>query len=320
MSFAFAVLTFLAWGGYPYIELVEVSTFAGAVNTVVNFIPWIPDWLYKLRFVVSALLVLLLAGPLFKHVLREKVLLIKHHSFANQLAGYNMRLFQPYKLTNVDIKLDDKIFNIEKALRYQDDEMKKILQQPFAHYFYYGIAHTPFVFCAGFLFGDECNVRLLHKKRTNDSVFDELKNMDNENLSITRSEHAPSVSSDELLLVICTSLEITDDDMLCFNPDSKHLLKFELASKSFDNISSYQQMERYRNEIYHQMREKCKNYSIKTVHIVAATSVAFTFFLGQGISETHDPDIIIYHYENSTYPWGLRVKVNAERSLVRVCD
>jgi len=317
LIFIFGVFVFLAWGGYPYIELVEVSTFVGTVNTVVNFIPWIPEWLHGLRYVISALFALLIICLVLKHIYRENALLIKHYSFAKQLVGHNKRVFEPYKLTTVEIDLFGMLENIPSAFRYQDKELGNALRQPFLHYFYYGIAHTPFVFRAGFQFGDECNIRILHKRRKNESVFVELSKHDDENLFLVRSESNPvEKTSDELLLVISTSLRINDEEMSCLNPTSKHILKFELATKSFDNISSYAQMERYRNEILYHMREKCKDKGINTVHLVASTSVAFSFFIGQGLSETHDPEIIVYHYENNTYPWGLRIKSSDETALV----
>lgn len=39
---------------------------------------------------------------------------------------------------------------------------------------YYGVAHIPFAFLAGYDFGDQSKIHIFHRKRHNDEVFEEL--------------------------------------------------------------------------------------------------------------------------------------------------
>ena len=50
--------------------------------------------------------------------------------------------------------------------------------------------------------------------------------------------------------------------------------------------------------------------------MVLSTSVAFTFYLGQQLNNRQTPQIIVYHYENGTYPWGIRIKENWDKAYV----
>jgi len=313
-------INILAFGGEPHLMRIEFDPVVDVVRTIVNFVPDISLWLYNIRAITAIVLLLVVACYLVKLFYRERALIFKHFSFVKQIADYDEKLSTIYRLKVVEIGLPDKMTNINEALMYQDSEIHDALQKTYNYYFYYGIAHTPFIFRAGYVFGDECNVRLLHKKRENSSCFTELKKSDSENLRLDINETSPEEQSNELLVIISTTFEVLDSELDCLEPKSKHQLKFELQSKSFDNLSSYNQLERYRNDIFYAMRNLCKKYEINTIHLVASTSVTFSFFLGQGLSATHDPVVIVYHYdkqnENHKYPWGIKIMNEAEFSLV----
>lgn len=54
------------------------------------------------------------------------------------------------------------------------------------------------------------------------------------------------------------------------------------------------------------MREIVSSANIEKIHLVLSTSSDFTFFLSQGFSKYHDPEIIVYQYDRSDsqkYPW-----------------
>ena len=76
----------------------------------------------------------------------------------------------------------------------------------------------------------------------------------------------------------------------------------------FDSIDSYAAMNRLRKGILEKIRETVKEKNIMRIHMVLATSSDFTFFLAQGFSKNHDPEIVVYHYDRKTavkYPWGI---------------
>ena len=246
-------------------------------------------------------------------------LVIKHFSFSKVIADHDEKLLEEMRSKLVEIDLVDKMNDICSAVKYQDTVLANALTKKYHHFFYYGIAHTPFIFRLGLCFDDGANIHLLHKKRDNNSLFCELKQDGSENMHLEKVTIFADNQSTELLVAISTSLSIVENDLGCFNPSSMHQLRFNLQGMDFDSISSYAQMKRYRHEILHLIRDFSKKYGIVTIHLMASTSAAFSFFIGQGISKTHDPKVIVYHYEKNSkpcYPWGLRIQKAPDVSLV----
>ena len=66
--------------------------------------------------------------------------------------------------------------NIVDAIRIQDTLIEEALNDcdKSTELFYYGIAHIPLIFRAGFQVGDEGKVRLLHKYRNDQPLFKEV--------------------------------------------------------------------------------------------------------------------------------------------------
>lgn len=91
---------------------------------------------------------------------------------------------------------------------------------------------------------------------------------------------------------------------------------FESNHFSVDSILSYVQAENFRNFIMHAIRTSVKKYGIKKIHLAISSSVAFTFFLAQAFSAQHDPRVVVYHYDNGDYPWGICMKRKAESAVV----
>ena len=118
--------------------------------------------------------------------------------------------------------------------------------------------------------------------------------------------------SNEMLVVVATSLPVTYEDLAAFHSGNFcYELHFEMENDSmygFDSIDSYAAMNRLRKGILEKIRETVKEKNIMRIHMVLATSSDFTFFLAQGFSKNHDPEIVVYHYDRNTavkYPWGI---------------
>lgn len=85
-----------------------------------------------------------------------------------ELAPIEKGLVNPYKIKKCDIDLYQEVKNgkLSTALEKQDSIIERLKRERKAHQpiFYCGIAHTPFVFRAGFSIGDESNnITALHK-------------------------------------------------------------------------------------------------------------------------------------------------------------
>lgn len=132
------------------------------------------------------------------------------------------------------------------------------------------------------------------------------------------------ISHREMLVVIATSLKVTDEDLKCFqsNFNINYCLHFHMKNDNmydFDSIDSYNTMTRLRTEIMKIVRQKSKKGNVDKIHLVLATSSDFAFYLAQDFSKQHDPEVIVYQYSNISaekYPWGISCNSAPEKAVI----
>ncbi len=181
---------------------------------------------------------------------------------------------------------------------------------------YGGIMHTPLILRLGYQLGDETYFKLFHKKR-DESCFKLLKD---KNIYIG---NYPKIKvekelkeSNELIISIATTFEITKEQLKQFDIDKNNYIKFETTNKGFDVIESEEQVNQYKKYIFDEIRAVYREKKIKIIHLCISSSVAFTFALGQGFSKNYDPEVIIYNYEKQEYAWGLKLFEKSENSII----
>ena len=214
--------------------------------------------------------------------------------------------------------------NVCKAISTQTellDQLKKSYK-PDIPVYYTGIAHTPFIFLAGYTVSDRiAKVTALHKS-VNSEFFKEL-----DNGAQIKQNKTPNVKpeffdlfsqggkekQDQLLVTVETSFEIKNQDIECFKSKTNRVLRFSFKSPALlerDSIDTVLLQSQWCLFFWENLRQYCKDLQISTVHLVISSSSDLTFLLGQGYKSTYDPEIIVYHYCRSAtppYPWGLRI-------------
>lgn len=184
------------------------------------------------------------------------------------------------------------------------------------NYAFAGILQTPFVLRLGYIVGDETYFKLFHKRRDEDT-FKLLKNKKNYIGNYPKIEIEKELNeSNELIVSIATTFEITKEKLKKFNIENNNYIKFETATKGYDVIESEEQVNYYKKIIFDEIREIYREKDIKTIHLCISSSVAFTFALGQGFSKNYDSEVIIYNYEKQEYAWGLKLFEKSEDSII----
>lgn len=325
------LLTLFAIFDVETLKKIELFNISNIANTVDNFFSPFCN-IFKnnaIKIIIYTLFVALIFLRVFKFAMRAKAIVVKHSTFSNALSTYDESNLSGYSVKEIDINLVNQMNNLDiiNAINIQDGIIRGILKDcdEFTEIFYYGIAHIPLIFRAGFQIGDEGKVHLLHKYRDEQSKFKEILN-DSDNYIIQlrgqlKSNNRFSPSKD-MLVVIATSLPISNEDLIIFRKNDLCCeLHFEMENKSmygFDVINTYAIMNRLRSGILNNIREVVVSKNIERIHLVLATSSDFTFFLAQGFSEHHDPEIIVYQYEHSSeekYPWGISNKLPPESAV-----
>lgn len=184
------------------------------------------------------------------------------------------------------------------------------------NYAFAGILQTPFILRLGYVIGDETYFKLFHKKRDEDT-FKLLKDTKTYIGSYPRMEIEKELKeSNELIVSISTTFEITKEQLKQFDIDKNNYIKFKTTTMGFDVIESEEQVNHYKKIIFDEIRAIYKEKNIKIIHLCISSSVALTFALGQGFSRNYDPEVIIYNYEKQEYVWGLKLFEKSEDSII----
>ncbi|MCO5388553.1 MAG: SAVED domain-containing protein [Desulfosporosinus sp.] len=315
LSLIFLLIDAIGFDLGSILAKIEIYNVAAAYNSLTAIFPPITQIAqdYKCVFLVLTLVTFGL------WMYRPKLFLVRQISFSPDIAAVHPDILKKPRVQEIEINQCTAMKNtdtIVNAIIEQDKIAESIqIARKSSSLCYYGIGHTPLVFRLGFKMGDQNNLILLHKIRTNDSKFEEWTEEGGYS-TITPRESNTSVISSELIISVSTSLKISDRDLDSLQPGNKHILAFDSNNISFDSITSYKCAESYRNAIMISIRDCVKKYGIQKIHLVISSSVAFTFFLGQAFSAQHDPITVVYHFQNGTYPWGICINEPTRKALV----
>lgn len=313
--FIFLLIDAIGFDFDKTLKNIEVFSIADAYNSLTAVFPSIQQIAqqYKYFFLVLTVVFFVL------WIYRPKLFLVKHVSFSKDIAAVQPNILKKFFVKETKINQCDEMKKTEtivNAIAIQDKIAEDIQKErKSSSLCYYGIGHTPLIFRLGFKMGDQNNIMLLHKIRTNDSLFEEWTHEGGYS-TIQPNERNMSITSSELLIAISTSLMISETDLQSLQPGNKHILTFVCNNISFDSITSYKLAESFRNTIMINIRDCVKKYGIRKIHLVISSSVAFTFFLGQAFSAQHEPITVVYHFQNGIYPWGICINEPADNALV----
>lgn len=303
-----------------YLDRLKFSFIVEWYQTIISFWPDSITEMPKYRCHAIVAFFICLGFLLYNWFGKNNFYLFAFKSFAHDLGDVETSELQElYKVVPVSIDISDEIQNqnMQKAITAFDKECEKAIKiRENLPAGFYGIAHTPFVFRFGYTIGDQSNIKLYHKARSNDSVFKEWSDQKGSFNIIPPIELNKNVVSDELIVEVSTTFDIKESEIADLKPEDKHIVIFKGNILNFDAITSYVDAQNAREEIMATMRSLVKQYDIRKIHMVISSSVAFTFFLGMAYSKQHDPECIVYHYEMPHYPWGLSIKSQTEDCFI----
>jgi len=314
----FVVLIAISFGAGETLKKIEIGEIAGIYNTIVAFVP---QKILTVLEQIKLLIVVLWIVSLTLYFWKKRMNILCHTSLAYGVAPVSENIKKEYRIKKMDLDISKYSYpeKLGQVILEQDFIIEKFNDAKGIHG-YYGIAHTPLIFRAGYMFGDQRECHLFHRKRSNDADFEEWDDSTSvsdweTSFKEVREENKTS-KSDELIVAISTSFEIKDSEVESLSKPKCHVIKFQTQTLGFDVIGNYSQAELLRKQIMGKIREIVKKYDIKRIHMAISSSVAFTFFLGMAYSRQHDPEIIVYHYENGKYVWGLDVKRTGNEAIV----
>ena len=270
-------------GAEDIVKKIKFSQVSEAYDTLMAFCPSLKNVSerYLIPFLAATIIVLTIF--LIKMIYKESLYVLAHFSFdeAGCALGKNTKKNYWIKTNTLnqtscfinDVPNDCVITEIDEEIKDLRHKAKK------KNMGYYGIAHIPCAFLAGFDFGDQSKIHVFHRKRHNDELFEELSDEVNYDLRFETEEKQKTKKSDELVVAVSTSHKITEDEIKRSFGNDKHIVMLNLNNQGYDQFDKYESVERASNEAWVYIRKYSKEYSIRKIHLLIASSVGFAFYM-----------------------------------------
>ena len=267
----------------------------------------------------KATCVLLMTATLTLWIIRQsyrpRIILVKHATMDKELR-IGTEFKKTYYCRNYEVTLTPQNNgNLQQLLSTQDKAVERIsskIREAERLVYYCGIAHTPLVFRMGYQLHGK-NIRFLHEFRNGkiENHFTELQEHDEDRKSRDEYFEQLSCNATDLLVGIGATYLVQNKDLDSIDPSrSMHRFTYNIEEKmrGFDYYNSRHKIKSEVTTLVLQIGEICKKHKIERVHIVISASTAFTFMLAQSMNSNQIPEIAVYHYETSNYPWGILVR------------
>ena len=274
--------------------------------------------------IVCALLLAAISGAwILRQFYRTRIILIAH-STMNEELRLDASFMQKYWRKKHDLTLRLLSDNdVVQALSKQDKQAESVINSIMEDkrpVFYFGIAHTPLIFRLGYQLSGK-RIKFLHQYRVGvtEHCFSELRKFDEDRMPLNCVDKFEVQGATELLFGIGATYQVKCADLDAIDPRHtmyRYIYSIEEDMRGVDFFSSENKINALATSIVKYLEDFCKEFRFEKVHIVISASVAFTFLLAQRMNTRQLPEIVVYHYYNGSYPWGVVIKENDANKAV----
>ncbi|MCR5103925.1 MAG: SAVED domain-containing protein [Eubacterium sp.] len=315
----------LGLGDEEFIKKIKFAQVSEAYDTLIAFWPSLKSISEQYIAIFILATIIVLTAFFLKLFYRERLYVMAHFSFEEAGCGLGKETKKKYWIKTVTLNQSSCFVDgvPEKRIISEIDEKIRCLQHEARgrKMGYYGVTHIPFAFLAGYDLGDQSKIHVFHRKRHNSEMFEELSDGANYDLRFDEDEKQKTKKSNELIVAISTSIKITEDEIKRSFGKDKHIVSLSLNNPGYDQLDKYESVERAAREAWDCIRKYSKEYDIRIIHLLIASSVCFAFYIGRNCSAQIDPQIIVYHYQNGQYTWGISVNGdNSKKQIIELKD
>ncbi len=241
------------------------------------------------------------------------------------IASALMPEFEGYDITELLIdqtdlytagRLHDPLSAVQRQsdLRLQLDTLRN--KHPGAHVAYYGIAHIPLLFLAGYTLSDQRAVLLFDYNRQA-ALWNQLQGGGDE-LPL-RCEGLPARgkrTTGDVVLRISISYSVTPESIAEMISTPLASIHLTLDQPTINAVRSVRQVKAY-GQAFRALLDDIKRRlpNTRAIHLFYAGPAALAFHLGQQISPTIHPHVVVYNYSSKDdphYSWGLTITKGTE--------
>jgi hypothetical protein len=251
----------------------------------------------------------------------RKLIAIRHQSM-EQIPANAIRAWLPADVRDceyIEISIDQcdlfhngRLTDPYAAARRQHDLEERVaallVQYPDAQIAYYGIAHIPLLFLAGYTLSNRRAIMLFENDRYTRS-WDLLQRM-----GATPQLHLSGLPADierrqgDVVVRISISYRVTEDAVAEVIPEPLAWIELGLDQPQLDAVTSEPQLWAY-TRAFREMMDQIHHYLPRAtgIHIFYAGPPALAFACGQHVSKTIHPRLVIYNFfgrDQPSYSWG----------------
>jgi hypothetical protein len=257
------------------------------------------------------------------HVPAARTLIAIRHQSMEQIPARGIQTALPAELQAceiVEITLDQsdlfqnrRLIDPYAAVRRQRDLEERVAElfecYPDAYLAYYGIAHIPLLFLAGYTLSNRRAIRLFENDRYTRS-WDLLQRCDVvPPLRLCGMPSTVEQRCGEVVVRVSISYRVTEDVVAEVIPEPLASLELGLEQPQLDAITSEEQLRDYTRAFRQMMDEihHCFPHA-RGIHIFYAGPPSLAFSFGQLVSKTIHPRLIVYNFfgqDRPRYSWGL---------------
>lgn len=260
---------------------------------------------------------------------RVNCIVIQHHSLED-FPIYALRATLPAEwacsnIQEVVIKQSDlctagHLHDPRAAVRRQWDLDARVTalltRYPDARVAYYGLAHIPLLFMAGYHLSNKYPLNFFEHNRRNGKWELLKEDADGPELSIEGLPDRINSASGAVTLRLSISYEITSDIIAGLVPHPLAEIHLRLPQPHLDPITSDKQLQVY-SAAFRTVLDAIHHYLPNThsIHLFYAGPACLALNLGRQISKTIHPRMLVYNYlaqANPPYQWGLDITTTPE--------
>jgi nucleoside phosphorylase len=246
------------------------------------------------------------------------------NSLPLELANYRL---EEISIDQSDLVKDRRLTDLLEAARRQADlgqRFEALLQaHPKAKAAYYGIAHIPLQFLAGYLLTSKVPMLLFDFNRSA-RLWNQLQlGGEYAPLTLTGLPARVKGTRGDVIVRISISFPVTLEAIAGIVPSPIASLHLGVEHPARDNVTSERQVHEY-GRVFRDLLDTIHNRLPNTerVHLFCACSPPISFYFGQQISPSIHPRIIVYNHfaqDVPQYSWGLEITapIESDQFIVR---
>jgi nucleoside phosphorylase len=235
-------------------------------------------------------------------------------SIETNIPEYQGFEIQELFINQTDLYANGSLTNPAEALQRQYDLIQRLNDftniYPHAHIAYFGLAHIPLMFHAGYQINRRV-VRVFATDRQTGEWISLSKIGTGPKLHLQEATEGSSDDTGDVIIRMSISYTVRCQQIQEIVKQPLALFHLSLAKPKTDIVTSEKQLDGYARAFHQLLVDINARFpNTQRIHLFLAAPPTVAFKCGQQVSKTVDPDILVYNFSNKDQPnygWAINV-------------